>query len=65
MILLSVRHFGKAHSCRIFINAHLWSCRGANPHATDEDGKTPLRYALEAGTIDDEEIILLLEDPNR
>lgn len=41
------------------------SCRGADPHATDEDGKTALQYAIEAGNIKDEEIIVLLGDPNR
>lgn len=41
------------------------SCRGADPNATDRNGKTPLQYAVESGTIDDEEILVLLDDPNR
>lgn len=40
-------------------------CRGADPQATDRDGKTPLQYALETGNVDDEEVLFLLEDPNR
>ncbi|XP_020088062.1 ADP-ribosylation factor GTPase-activating protein AGD3 isoform X2 [Ananas comosus] len=39
--------------------------RGADPNATDRNGKTPLQYAVESGTIDDEEILVLLDDPNR
>uniref|UniRef100_A0A6V7QZE0 ADP-ribosylation factor GTPase-activating protein AGD3-like n=1 Tax=Ananas comosus var. bracteatus TaxID=296719 RepID=A0A6V7QZE0_ANACO len=45
--------------------AKLLLARGANPHAADLDGKTPLSYAVESGTIDDEDILVLLEDPNR
>ncbi|KAG6495451.1 hypothetical protein ZIOFF_043275 [Zingiber officinale] len=45
--------------------AKLLLTRGADPHAMDEDGKTPLQYALEAGNLDDDEILILLEDPNR
>lgn len=40
-------------------------CRGANPRAIDDDGRTALQYALEGGNVDDEEIIILLADPNR
>ncbi|THU59712.1 hypothetical protein C4D60_Mb07t04930 [Musa balbisiana] len=39
--------------------------RGANPRAIDDDGRTALQYALEGGNVDDEEIIILLADPNR
>ncbi|WOK96651.1 ADP-ribosylation factor GTPase-activating protein AGD3-like isoform X1 [Canna indica] len=56
------------HHC-ILRGRHLFAklllARGANPHATDEDGKSALQYAIEAGNVDDEEIIVLLEDPNR
>ncbi|KAJ4773226.1 ARF-GAP domain 1 [Rhynchospora pubera] len=45
--------------------AKLLLSRGADPHATDMDGKTPLQYAIDFGTIDDDEILLLLEDPIR
>ncbi|XP_072991244.1 ADP-ribosylation factor GTPase-activating protein AGD3-like [Typha latifolia] len=56
------------HHC-ILKGRHLYTklllSRGADPHATDKDGKNPLQYAIESGTIEDEEILLLLEDPNR
>lgn len=42
-----------------------FSYRGADPQAADMDGKTPLQYAIDFGTIDDDEILLLLEDPIR
>ncbi|XP_065015370.1 ADP-ribosylation factor GTPase-activating protein AGD3-like isoform X4 [Musa acuminata AAA Group] len=45
--------------------AKLLLTRGANPRAIDEDGRTALQYALEGGNVDDEEIIILLADPNR
>ncbi|KAF3327641.1 ADP-ribosylation factor GTPase-activating protein AGD3 isoform X1 [Carex littledalei] len=45
--------------------AKLLLARGADPHASDMDGKTPLQYAIDFGTIDDDEILLLLEDPIR
>ncbi|KAJ6823684.1 ADP-ribosylation factor GTPase-activating protein AGD3 [Iris pallida] len=45
--------------------AKLLLTRGANTHAVDKDGKTPVQYAIESGTIDDEEILVLLEDTNR
>ncbi|XP_020248446.1 ADP-ribosylation factor GTPase-activating protein AGD3-like isoform X2 [Asparagus officinalis] len=44
------------------IFAKLLISRGADPHVVDKDGKTPLQYALESGTIDNEEILVLLED---
>ncbi|KAJ3681294.1 hypothetical protein LUZ60_015783 [Juncus effusus] len=54
------------HHC-ILKGRHLFAklllSRGADPHSIDIDGKTPLQYALDTGTIDDEEILLLLEDP--
>lgn len=41
-----------------------WSAsRGADSQATDREGRTALQYAIDSGTIDDEEILLLLEDP--
>ncbi|URE15856.1 ADP-ribosylation factor GTPase-activating protein [Musa troglodytarum] len=56
------------HHC-ILSGRHLFAklllTRGANPRAIDEDGKTALQYALESGNVDDEEIIILLADPNR
>ncbi|CAL9197644.1 unnamed protein product [Musa hybrid cultivar] len=45
--------------------AKLLLTRGANPRAIDEDGRTALQYALEGGNVDDEEMIILLADPNR
>ncbi|XP_010926864.1 ADP-ribosylation factor GTPase-activating protein AGD3 isoform X1 [Elaeis guineensis] len=45
--------------------ARLLLSRGADPQATDREGKTPLQYALETGNVDDEEVLFLLEDPNR
>ncbi|KAJ6819523.1 ADP-ribosylation factor GTPase-activating protein AGD3-like isoform X2 [Iris pallida] len=45
--------------------AKLLLTRGAKAHAVDKDGKTPAQYAIESGTIDDEEVILLLEDTKR
>jgi hypothetical protein len=40
-------------------------CRGADSQATDGEGRTALQYAIDSGTIDDEEILVLLEDPGR
>ena len=40
-------------------------CRGADSQATDCEGRTALQYAIDSGTIDDEEILVLLEDPGR
>ena len=40
-------------------------CRGADSQATDREGRTALQYAIDSGTIDDEEILVLLEDPGR
>ncbi|WOL16166.1 hypothetical protein Cni_G24948 [Canna indica] len=45
--------------------AKLLLSRGADSHAIDEDGKTPLQYAIESGNTDDDEILVLLGDPNR
>ncbi|KAG0488230.1 hypothetical protein HPP92_007041 [Vanilla planifolia] len=39
--------------------------RGADPHTTDNVGKTPLQYAMETGNVADEEALVLLEDTNR
>ncbi|KAL6601773.1 hypothetical protein ACP70R_006089 [Stipagrostis hirtigluma subsp. patula] len=45
--------------------AKLLLSRGADSQATDHDGRTPLQYAIDSGTIDDEEILVLLEDTGR
>ncbi|EEE70028.1 hypothetical protein OsJ_29976 [Oryza sativa Japonica Group] len=45
--------------------AKLLLSRGADSQATDRDGRTALQYAIDSGTIDDEEILVLLEDPSR
>ncbi|GJM98315.1 hypothetical protein PR202_ga15311 [Eleusine coracana subsp. coracana] len=45
--------------------AKLLLFRGADSQATDRDGRTALQYAIDSGTIDDEEILVLLEDPSR
>ncbi|XP_077250439.1 ADP-ribosylation factor GTPase-activating protein AGD3-like [Tasmannia lanceolata] len=39
--------------------------RGADTQAADKEGKTPLQRAMEARTITDDEVLLLLADPNR
>ncbi|RZR97975.1 hypothetical protein BHM03_00027263 [Ensete ventricosum] len=46
---------------RFFAIDHLLllESRGADPHATDEDGKSPVQYAIESGDIDYEDIIFL------
>lgn len=48
---------------RVF--AKLLLSRGADSQATDGEGRTALQYAIDSGTIDDEEILVLLEDPGR
>lgn len=45
--------------------AKLLISRGADPHAVDTEGKTPVQYAMDCGTIDDEEALVLLDDTNR
>eukprot|EP00268_Persea_americana_P045987 TRINITY_DN4716_c0_g1_i1.p1 TRINITY_DN4716_c0_g1~~TRINITY_DN4716_c0_g1_i1.p1 ORF type:complete len:838 (-),score=167.76 TRINITY_DN4716_c0_g1_i1:589-3102(-) len=45
--------------------AKLLVARGADPQAIDMDGKTPLQRAMEIGTFNDEEILVLLADTNR
>ncbi|XP_011623418.1 ADP-ribosylation factor GTPase-activating protein AGD3 isoform X1 [Amborella trichopoda] len=45
--------------------AKLLLSRGANPRATDREGKTPLQLGLETGTMNDEELFVMLSDPNR
>lgn len=45
--------------------AKLLLSRGADPHVVDEEGKTPLQYAVGSGTVDDEDVHVLLEDTNR
>ncbi|CAN6211234.1 unnamed protein product [Urochloa humidicola] len=56
------------HHC-IMKGRHLYAklllSRGADSQATDRDGRTALQYAIDSGTIDDEEILVLLEDPSR
>uniref|UniRef100_A0A0D9XFI6 Arf-GAP domain-containing protein n=1 Tax=Leersia perrieri TaxID=77586 RepID=A0A0D9XFI6_9ORYZ len=44
--------------------AKLLLSRGADSQAMDRDGRTALQYAIDSGTIDDEEILVLLEDTN-
>lgn len=48
----------------MILNMHI-ACRGADPQAIDMDGKTPLQRAMESGTFNDEEILVLLADTNR
>lgn len=36
--------------------------RGANLHATDNEGKTPLQYAINMQNITDEEVLHMLGD---
>lgn len=38
-------------------------CRGADPHALNREGKTPLERAVESG-FDDSEVLVLLSDSN-
>nr|CAB3457556.1 unnamed protein product [Digitaria exilis] len=45
--------------------AKLLLSRGADSQARDRDGRTALQYAIDSGTIDDDEILVLLEDPSR
>ncbi|KAE8802191.1 ADP-ribosylation factor GTPase-activating protein AGD3 [Hordeum vulgare] len=45
------------------VHAKLLLSRGADSQATDREGRTSLQYAIDSGTIDDEEILVLLEDP--
>jgi Arf-GAP/coiled-coil/ANK repeat/PH domain-containing protein len=45
--------------------ANLLLSRGADSQVTDRDGRTALQYVIDSGTIDDEEILVLLEDPGR
>ncbi|GJN38506.1 hypothetical protein PR202_gb27555 [Eleusine coracana subsp. coracana] len=45
--------------------AKLLLSRGADSQATDRDGRSALQHAIDSGTIDDEEILVLLEDPSR
>ncbi|KAK8460113.1 hypothetical protein SEVIR_2G280000v4 [Setaria viridis] len=45
--------------------ARLLLSRGADSQATDRDDRTALQYAMDGGAIDDEEILVLLEDPSR
>ncbi|XP_058102949.1 ADP-ribosylation factor GTPase-activating protein AGD3-like isoform X3 [Magnolia sinica] len=45
--------------------AKLLLTRGADPRAVDKEGKTPLQRGMEMGTINDEEIVILLADTNR
>jgi len=40
-------------------------CRGSKPGASDSTGKTPLEIAVEKGAIPDEELFLMLSEPNR
>ncbi|CAN6218318.1 unnamed protein product [Urochloa humidicola] len=47
------------------VYAKLLLSRGADSQATDRDGRTALQYAIDSGTIDDEEILVLLEDSSR
>ncbi|KAG8057359.1 hypothetical protein GUJ93_ZPchr0002g26254 [Zizania palustris] len=47
------------------VYAKLLLSRGADSQAMDRDGRTALQYAIDSGTIDDEEILVLLEDPSR
>jgi len=56
------------HHC-IMKGRHLYAklllSRGADSQVADRDGRTALQYAIDSGTIDDEEILVLLEDPSR
>ncbi|CAD6218586.1 unnamed protein product [Miscanthus lutarioriparius] len=45
------------------VYAKLLLSRGADSQAVDRDGRTALQYAIDSGTIEDEEILVLLEDP--
>ncbi|ONM56276.1 Discolored-paralog3 [Zea mays] len=47
------------------VYAKLLLSRGADSQAADRDGRTALQYAIDSGTIEDEEILVLLEDPSR
>jgi len=40
-------------------------CRGSKPGVSDNAGKTPLEIAVEKGAITDEELFLMLSEPNR
>jgi Arf-GAP/coiled-coil/ANK repeat/PH domain-containing protein len=40
-------------------------CRGSNPGAVDNVGKTPLESAVEKGAITDEELLILLSESTR